>query len=84
MQITIFSTTTCPYCKMLKSYLDEKQISYTEKLVDTDEAARDELAQESGGFLGVPFTLVVKDDGTKETIVGFDKGKVDGVLGLTS
>ncbi len=41
------------------------------------------MVKESGGFLGVPFTIVAKDDGTKETIIGFDKGKVNEVLGMT-
>lgn len=84
MNITIFSTTTCPYCKMLKDYLTQKNIAFTEKLVDIDEAARDEMTAVSGGFLGVPFTSIVKDDGTKETVLGFDQGKLNSVLGLTA
>jgi glutaredoxin 3 len=83
MQVTIFSTTTCPYCKMLKDYLAEKSITYTEKLVDQDDSAKDEMSRESNGFLGVPFTVVVKDDATKSTIIGFDKGRVNEVLGIT-
>ena len=82
MNVTVYSTATCPYCKMLKDYLSQHNISYTEKLVDQDDAAREEMIGFSGGFLGVPFTLVDKDDGTKETIVGFDKGKVDSILGI--
>ncbi len=81
MTVTVYSTTTCPYCKMLKSYLDEKSVSYTEKLVDQDEAAREEMTKASGGFLGVPF-IVVQKNGETETIIGFDKGKVNQVLGL--
>lgn len=80
MNFTIYSTTTCPYCKMLKDYLTSKNVTYIEKLVDQDEAARNEMAAVSGGFLGVPFSVVVKDDGTKETIMGFDKGKLDTIL----
>jgi glutaredoxin 3 len=80
VQIIIYSTTTCPYCKTLKDYLKEKGVSYTEKLIDTDEVAKSEMLASSGGFLGVPFTLVVKDDGTKETVVGFDKGKIDKII----
>jgi glutaredoxin 3 len=83
MQVIVYSTTTCPYCKMLKDYLKEKSISFTEKLVDLDESAKTEMSALSGGFFGVPFTLVVKNDGTKETVVGFDKGKLDQVLLLT-
>ena len=82
MQITIYSTTTCPYCKMLKKYLTEKNISFTEKLVDQDDAAKDEMAKESGGFLGAPYIVIVKDDGSKETIIGFDKRKINSILGI--
>jgi glutaredoxin len=83
MNVTIYSTTTCPYCKMLKDYLTAKNVAFTEKLVDTDEAAQKEMGSISGGFLAVPFILVKKDDGTSETILGFDKGKIDSVLGVT-
>lgn len=82
MTITIYSTTTCPYCKMLKDFLGEKNIAFTEKLVDQDDAAREEMMKESGGFLGVPYSIIVKEDGTKEKIVGFDKGKFNEVLGV--
>jgi len=80
MNIIIYSTTTCPYCKMLKDYLKEKNIAFTEKLVDTDDAAREEMMASSGGFLGVPFTVISKDDGTKVTVLGFDKGKLEASL----
>ena len=82
MQVIVYTTTTCPYCKMLKDYLSEKKISYTEKLVDQDDLAREEMANASGGFLGVPFSLVVKDDGSKNTIIGFDKNRVNEILGI--
>lgn len=80
MQVTIYSTTTCPYCNMLKDYLKSHNVTFNEKLVDQDDAARDEMMASSGGFLGVPFTIVVKDDGAKETIIGFDKGKVNEIF----
>lgn len=82
MEVIVYSTTTCPYCKMLKSYLDEKSIAYTEKLVDQDDSAREEMTKASGGFLGVPYSIITKDDGSKENIIGFDKGKINSVLGL--
>lgn len=82
MQVVIYSTTTCPYCKMLKDYLKEKNFTFTEKLVDVDEAAKTEMIASSGGFLGVPFISIVKDDGTRETVVGFDKGKINTILGI--
>jgi glutaredoxin len=65
---------------MLKSYLSEKNIQFVEKLVDLDDNAREEMSKISGGFLGVPFTVIAKDQGTQETIIGFDKGKLDSIL----
>ena len=81
MEVTIYATTTCPYCKMLKDYLKEKNIMYVEKMVDQDEMARNEMTAKSGGFLGVPFTVIVKD-GTEEKVIGFDKGKINSILGI--
>ncbi len=68
---------------MLKDYLKEKNFPFTEKLVDVDDSAREEMMASSGGFLGVPFTAIVKDDGTKETVLGFDQGKLNSVLGIS-
>lgn len=82
MQITVYTTTTCPYCKMLKDYLKEKNILFVEKFVDQDEAARDEMTKESNGFLGVPFSVVALDDGRKDSVLGFDKGKLNSLLGI--
>jgi glutaredoxin len=67
---------------MLKDYLKEKGLTFTEKLVDMDDSAKTEMMAASGGFLGVPFILIIKDDGAKETIVGFDKGKLDSILAI--
>ncbi len=82
MQIIIYTTTTCPYCKMLEDYLKAANKQYEKKLVDMDEAAKEEMTKVSNGFLGVPFTVITKDDGTKETIIGFDKGKFSSILGI--
>lgn len=67
---------------MLKEYLGKNNIDFTEKMVDQDDDAREEMMSKSGGFLGVPYSVIVKDDGGEEKIVGFDKGKFNQVLGL--
>lgn len=82
MQITVFTTGGCPYCLMLKDYLNSKSVVFVEKLVDQNEEFRKEMIALSNGFMGVPFSLITKDDGTKETIIGFDKGKLDQMLNL--
>jgi glutaredoxin len=65
---------------MLKKYLDEKSVKYEEKLVDQDDAAKEKMMKDSGGFLGVPFSVITKDDGAKETVVGFDKKRINDIL----
>ncbi len=67
---------------MLKDYLTSKQVAYVEKLVDQDEASKNELENISGGFLGVPFSVITKDNGEVVTVVGFDKGKLDDIFKL--
>lgn len=78
--IIIYTTTTCPYCQMLEDFLKGKKIEFTKKLVDESEEAKNEMMKESDGFLGVPFTVITKADGSKEKIVGFDQGKFNAIL----
>lgn len=82
MKVTLYSTIACPYCKMLKDYLDENNILYEEKMVDSDEEARTQMANDSEGFMGVPFMVIEKEDGTKEKIIGFDREKINSIFGI--
>ena len=81
-KIKIYSTHTCPYCKMLKSWLDGKKIGYTNVFVDDDQAGMEEMLKISDGHMGVPFSMVTKDDGTEVKIIGFDKPKFQEALGV--
>ncbi len=81
-RVKIYTTTTCPYCKMEKDYLDSKEIKYENVFVDNDEKAAEEMLQESGQ-MGVPFTEIAKDDGTVTKILGFDKEKLVEALHIT-
>ncbi|QQG46323.1 MAG: hypothetical protein HYY55_00540 [Candidatus Niyogibacteria bacterium] len=76
-KITIYSTSTCPSCKMLKAYLQEKGFGYENKDVGEDAKAREEMIAKNGGLLSTP---TVEIDG--KIIVGFDKEKVDVLLGV--
>ena len=75
-KVTIYSTPTCGYCKMAKEFFAEKGIEYTEYDVSTDEARRDEMVEKTGQ-MGVP---VIDIEG--QVVVGFDKDKLSGMLGL--
>jgi len=71
--VVIFTSNTWPYCVTAKDYLDEKGVSYIEKNIQTDKAARKELM--GMGHMGVPVLVI---DG--EEVVGFDKPKIDQLL----
>jgi len=79
--IDIYSTPTCPFCKALKAFLDEKGISYTDYDVSADEAKREEM-QAISGSLSVPVVVFDKGKDSQEFQVGFDKGEVKKALGL--
>ncbi len=79
--ITIYSTATCGFCKMLKSYLQDKGIGYSEKHADQDPKVAQELYDKSGQ-LGVPFTIIEKD-GKEEMVLGFDRDKINKVLEIS-
>ncbi len=83
MNVTIYSTTTCGFCKMLKKYLDDKGIAYEEKVADMDEKLAHELFEKSHGY-AVPFTIVTKDDGTTAEILGFDRKQIDAAVGISA
>ncbi|OGE17397.1 hypothetical protein A3F00_00990 [Candidatus Daviesbacteria bacterium RIFCSPHIGHO2_12_FULL_37_11] len=80
-KITLYKTTTCPFCKMESEYLDSKGIKYDAILVDQDEVAAKKMVEESGQ-MGVPFTEITKDDGTMVKILGFDRAKINEALGI--
>ena len=76
--VTVYSTPTCPYCVMLKSFFADNNIPYTEKDVSVDREAAAEMIQKSGQ-LGVP---VVDIDG--QIIVGFDRELMKKLLGIAT
>lgn len=74
--ITIYTTQTCPYCKMAKEYFASKKIAFTEINVAADALKTPEMIQKSGQT-GVP---VIDVGGT--IIVGFDQARIEAALGL--
>lgn len=70
----IYTTLSCPFCKMAKAYFKEKGIEYIERDVTHDSDLQQEMINKSGQF-AVP----VIDIGGK-IIVGFQKDKIEGAL----
>lgn len=80
-KIKIYSTTTCPYCKMLKQYLNEKNIQFEDVLID-QQPDQMQASVDTCGSMGVPCTHIIKDDGTEVNILGFNKEEIDKALNL--
>jgi len=74
MKITVYSTSTCPWCAVAKNYLKEKKIEFTDRNVSNDRSAADEMIRKSGQR-GVP---VIDIDGN--IIVGFNKVEIDRLI----
>ncbi len=72
--IKLYSTPTCPYCAMAKSFFASMKIPVIEKDVSSDEGAAHEMMHKSGQ-IGVPVIEI-----SNTIIVGFDRPTVLRVL----
>ena len=73
--VTVYSTKSCPYCRMVKSYLERQGVDYTSIDVGEDQEQAKKMVEISGQY-GVP---VVTVDG--EVIVGFDASRLNELFG---
>ncbi len=74
--VTIYTTPTCGYCKMVKQFFQENNVEYTEADITTDPTLAMEAVQKSGQN-GVP---VIDIDG--KIIVGYQPEVLSEALGL--
>lgn len=73
-QVTIYTSPTCTYCTQAKAYFRQKGVPFEEKDVSVDQRAAYEMMRRTGQG-GVP---VITIDG--ETIIGFDRRRIERVL----
>jgi len=74
--VTVYTTPTCTWCNTLKTYLRKNGIAFREVDVSRDQSAAEAMVRRSGQQ-GVPQTDI---EGTM--IVGFDKTKINSMLGI--
>lgn len=74
MNIKIYSTPSCPYCKLAKDFMTEKKIEFKEVDVAGDPTSANEMVKISGQ-MGVP---VIDIDG--QIIVGWNKDAIEEAL----
>ncbi len=72
--VLIYTTPSCPYCKMAKEYCKQKKIKYKEVNVASDKKAAQEMIKKSGQ-MGVP---VIDING--KIIVGYDRHEIEKAL----
>ncbi len=75
-RVVMFSTPSCSYCNMAKVYFKRNKIKFRDVDVSKDAAAARDLQRRSGQ-MGVP---VIDING--RLIVGFDKPKINKMLGI--
>ncbi|MCD6291752.1 MAG: NrdH-redoxin [Anaerolineae bacterium] len=75
-RVIVFTTPTCTYCNAVKRYLKRHRIRFKDVDVSRDSRAARDIVRRTGQ-MGVP----VIDIGGK-IIIGFDRPKIDKLLGL--
>ena len=74
-KITVYTRASCPYCELVRKFLDMKGATYdTINMEESREAL--EAVQAMTGKTIAPTTIVEKADGTKEVIVGFNLARI--------
>jgi glutaredoxin-like YruB-family protein len=75
-KVILFSSSSCPWCSRVKNYLHEKGVRVKEIKVDRDPEAAKDLVRMTGQ-MSVPVLII-----GRATVTGFDKAKIDRLLGL--
>jgi glutaredoxin-like YruB-family protein len=74
MHVTIYTTPTCPYCKLAKDFFKEKGIPFSEIDVASDPTAANEMVKKSGQ-MGVP---VIEVNG--QIVVGWNQAALQEIM----
>lgn len=75
-RVVVYSTPTCTWCTTIKNYLRENKVRFSEIDVSVNQAAAQAMVKKSGQQ-GVPQTEI-----NGQMIVGFDKQKINTLLGI--
>lgn len=78
-KVEIYSTATCHFCQLAKSFFNENNIQFTDYNVGLDTTKRAEMIEKSGQ-MGVPVIVI---DG-KDVVVGFNRDSLAKLLEITT
>jgi arsenate reductase-like glutaredoxin family protein len=78
--VTVYGTSWCAACRDARKYFSSRKIPFVDKDVERDPAAAREL-QEKATRLGVPTDRVPILDVRGRLLIGFDRARVEALLG---
>jgi glutaredoxin len=78
--VTVYGTSWCGACRAARQYFTEKKIPFADKDVERDPAAASELA-EKASKMGIPTDRVPIIDVRGRLLLGFDRARVEALLG---
>lgn len=73
--IAVYTSATCPYCVMLKRFLDEKGLPYEERNISLDRRYIADLQEL--GINGVPVTVIDE----QEVVIGYQPEEILALVG---
>ena len=75
-KVVMFTTPTCSFCNIAKRYFNEQKVRFREVDVSKNATAAADMQRRTGQS-GVPVILI-----NNRPIIGFDKVKINRMLGL--
>jgi len=78
--VTVYGTSWCGACRAARQYFSEKKIPFADKDIEADPAAAHELA-EKAAKMGLPTDRVPVLDVRGRLLLGFDRARVEALLG---
>jgi glutaredoxin 3 len=83
-EVVIYTKSYCPYSKTCKEMLDDKGVSYDEKVLDDDAVLEKEMEQKSGGRTDTPQVFINNHHiGSGDDLKALEaQGKLDEMLNI--
>lgn len=78
--VTVYGTSWCGACRAARQYFSERKIPFADKDIEADPAAAHELA-EKAAKMGIPTDRVPVLDVRGTLLLGFDRARVEALLG---
>jgi arsenate reductase-like glutaredoxin family protein len=78
--VTIYGTSWCGACRAARQYLTERKIPFADKDIEQDPAAARELS-EKASKMGIPTDRVPVIDVRGRLLLGFDRARIEALLG---